>query len=391
MQSEAKFYGGSTEYELDGRDKVDFDPRFARVHTVNVSAATAVELSTAVPAGCFFFFHSIASSADVATISGSVNVAPGELWLFVFDGEAWLGYVRTPGLFSGATRAEARVFVVGGTGTSTTSDYYTPATNAWAAGPAPGSAKVEAAAAALGSKAYFVGTDPLGAASVKNDELDTVALVFTNRTDYPAQVMRASAALGENAGGAPAVFFYGGDGSDAVRSFVFNAFTTQASLPIRRSRGAAVSVARQDKLGRRVYVMNGGDPVGQPVLGHMTRADFYWSVTTQPGAARRSVAGFARAGRAHQVGGYLDSPTTRYSLNEEYDPAADVWTTRAATGAQRYGAAGASGLARGFLCGGRDAADAATATAASYVRDAWSSIASMPGARSEVRASGVSA
>lgn len=398
MQSEAKFYGGSKEYSLGLASLIDdWDPRFVRFHVVEVTADVSITVKTSgIKSGTFFFFQSLGRSVGniyFDNVPGAATVAPGTCFLIVFDGVSWRGRAVTIGTAGGIVRTQDRFYVVGGTGTGTSSVYLDFSTGLWVTGPTFGNAKVEAAGARLGGRAYFVGTDPIAAASNKNDELLLDAATVANRTDFPASVRRMSAALGEDASSVPAIFFYGGDdGSTAVASvfsYVFDAFATQVAMPIKRSRGIAVAVARQDRSERRVFILNGGDPSGQPVVGHLSRADFYWSGTTQPGASRRSVAGFARAGRAHQVGGYLDSPVTRYDLNEEYDPETNSWATRTALGASRYGGAGAVGIGRGFYAAGRDSADAASATASAYNGDVWAGLAAMPGARAEVRASGV--
>lgn len=391
MQSEAKYYGRAVRYTLSA-NVVRFDPRFARVHIVEATTAVAITTYKSAPAGTWFYMHSLSISAGNITIDGAITLSAGRGTFFFFTGSAWVttSFAVTPGTSRGLPTAQARVYVVGGGGL-VSSTFYTPATNVWAAGPNPATAKDEAAGALIGVKGYFIGTDPLGASSVKNDELDISLNTFTNRADYPAQVMRSAAAFASNASLVRAVFVYGGDATPAVWSFAFNAWTAQNSLPMKRARGVAVSVARQDGRERSVFLMGGDNPVSQPILGHNPRADFYWTATLNPGASRRSVAGFARAGRVHMVGGYLDSPVTRYDLNEEYAPGTDSWVTRAVLSlGQRYGGAGATGGSLGFYCGGRTSADAATATAASYIRDAWASIASMPAARPEVRGSGVS-
>lgn len=270
-------------------------------------------------------------------------------------------------------------YVVGGTGSDTSRLDYDAGTDAWTSGTACPGAHVEGAFMPLGRRNFLVGSEPqVGGVSDKCHELDDLGS-WTTRVDCPFVPARTCGAAVQGEG-----FIFSGRVANVGR-YVLNAWAARTAIPYTKTRATAVGI------GDKAYVIS-GEPVPIPNLAYWPTHDVFWSVAYQPSAARHTLSSFAIHGALFAMGGYLDSPVTRYSNVDEYAPGTDTWVVRAALGAgQRYGGAGFGGNARGHYCGGKDGADTATATAHAYLRDTWSALAPMPAARSEIANQGVAA
>jgi len=393
MQTEDSYFGKAFKYELATGVDFTMDPRFARFHRVVCTAATALTLAAGSDYdGHFVYFASDSSSTQNLTVDGW-TIQPGEVAFFANVEGTWYTWNRNETLGGSASRGHlySKTYIVGGTSTPISTKQYSYTTGVWTSGNNLLTQKVEAAAASVGPVASLVGYDPQTTGhSDEHDELNIVNNTVQAQTNFPVEELRACAAQGLSPALLRSRFFYGGNDSAAVFSFVNAEWSIQTSLPMKRGRGIAVSRASQNRQERNVYLFSGDDPIKQPCLGHHPRLGFYWTCTLHPGDQRRSVAGFARNDKLHQIGGYLDSPATSYSLNEEYDPLSESWATRTALPADRYGGAGVTGEKSGFYIGGRNAAGTGMTGTKTYKYDAWTVTGALPAAREEVRASGVS-
>lgn len=387
---EATFHGRARFLSVSGTAAIN--PWLARVWSIS---ATAGPHTVNVPAPdrrmaggpALYVFNIGASAFNLATPSdGTTSIPPGNVIIATVHLDAngvphWYGNIRVTNTGAVAL-AYRKIVIAGGSAGAATSTAFDQIAGTWAAGGGIPNNKSEAAAIDLEGAGYVTGFHPLtGGVSDRCDEVAPVTHAWTNRQNCPFQTGRAQACglplLGKGK-------LFSGTGTPNTAEFSMPAWVSKKVVPYAKTRGSAQAVKD------RAYLIS-GEPVPIINLAHDPIADSYWGIAGYPSAARHSMATFAIEHKLYSVGGYLDSPLTRYDKCDEYDPLTDSWVVKTALSLGiRYGGAGVGGNFRGYFCGGRDNADAHQAGAASYNLDAWTALAGMPAARAETANAGVS-
>jgi hypothetical protein len=383
---EARFWGGADNLNIAADTTID--PRRARCWRIAVSAPAlklkmldARLLRRGTP--CLVIHHASGNAITLADSTGATLATLSPLDVAVVglaDNSTAAGvWTVRKSVIALSTPAMLRTkpTVVGGTATTTTTTQYDDLANSWATLGAAPHGKVEGAAFAIGPVGFFVGLDP--ATPGTSEQLAELRLgAWTTRTQCPFGPARTCGASVRGKG-----YVFSGVAAANVAEYAFDAWTAKAAIPYTKTRATAQGI------NHRAFIFS-GEPVPTPNLCYDPLLDSYWSIAYQPSATRHSMSSFAIGARAYVVGGYLDSPLTRYDNCDEYDPLTDTWVARTpiASGV-RYRGAGCGGNGKGYYFAGRDVVDAAGAGAQSYNLDAWTTLATMPAARAEIQNQGV--
>jgi N-acetylneuraminic acid mutarotase len=158
-----------------------------------------------------------------------------------------------------------------------------------------------------------------------------------------------------------------------------NAWATKANMPNARAGAGAAAV------NNKIYVIGGGTPGTVGINQEYDPATNTWATKAgMPAGARIGLAAAAVNNKIYAIGGALSSFLT---TNEEYDPVTNGWTTKAAMPTARGDLTAAVLNSRVYLIGGLGGTPATPSTIFATIEEydpasnLWVSKASMPTAR----------
>ncbi len=242
------------------------------------------------------------------------------------SGDSWLirASMPTARRSIAAAAVGGKVYVLGGYGPLSLNEEYDPATNSWTTKTSMPTARYDLVAVAINNKIYAIGGYP---ATTTNEEYDPATDTWTTKASG-SFAMRASAGAAANGriyvmgGDIAPVSFYNQEYNPAT-----NSWALKTILPTARTRLASATVDN------KVYLIGGAlDIVGSAT--NLTLNQQYdpvtdsWTTKASMPTARRYLTATTVNNKIYAIGGYDQNGVGYISSNEEYNPATNTWATK---------------------------------------------------------------